>query len=32
MEKTGFAYDREISYAGHPHVLYRLRAEDRRSR
>jgi RimJ/RimL family protein N-acetyltransferase len=26
MEKAGFAYEREISHAGLPHVLYRLRA------
>jgi RimJ/RimL family protein N-acetyltransferase len=32
MEKTGFVYDREMSYAGHPHVLYRLGAEGRRGR
>jgi RimJ/RimL family protein N-acetyltransferase len=25
MEKAGFAYDREISHAGLPHVLYRRR-------
>jgi RimJ/RimL family protein N-acetyltransferase len=32
MEKTGFTYDREITYAGLPHVLYRLGAKDRRTR
>jgi RimJ/RimL family protein N-acetyltransferase len=32
MEKTGFVYDREISYVGHTHVLYRLGAGGCRSR
>jgi RimJ/RimL family protein N-acetyltransferase len=26
MEKLGFAYERDVDYAGLPHVLYRLRA------
>ncbi len=26
MQKAGFRYDRDFSYAGRPHVLYRLRA------
>ena len=25
MEKTGFEFERDIVYAGHPHVLYRNR-------
>ena len=28
MEKLGFEFEREISYAGLPHVLYRLRREE----
>ena len=32
MEKTGFAYDKAIVHASLRHMLYRLRAEDRRSR
>ncbi len=27
MQKAGFRYDRDFSYANRPHVLYRLRAE-----
>jgi RimJ/RimL family protein N-acetyltransferase len=30
MEKLGFAYERDTDYKGWPHVLYRLRASDRR--
>jgi len=26
MQKAGFRYDRDFTYAGRPHVLYRLRA------
>ncbi len=29
MEKTGFAYQREIEYAGLPHVLYERRPDAR---
>jgi RimJ/RimL family protein N-acetyltransferase len=29
MEKLGFALEREISHAGLPHVLYRVRPEER---
>jgi [ribosomal protein S5]-alanine N-acetyltransferase len=29
MEKTGFAYERDIVHAGLPHVLYRRRADPR---
>ena len=28
MEKCGFRYEREITHAGLPHVLYRLRADE----
>jgi [ribosomal protein S5]-alanine N-acetyltransferase len=28
MEKTGFVYDREISHAGLPHVVYRQSRDD----
>lgn len=31
MEKTGFAYERDIEHAGMPHVLYRLTAESWRT-
>jgi ribosomal-protein-alanine N-acetyltransferase len=28
MEKTGFTYQRDIDYAGLPHVLYERRPDD----
>ena len=32
MEKTGFTYERDIEYAGLPHVLYERRIRTRASR
>jgi ribosomal-protein-alanine N-acetyltransferase len=32
MEKAGFAYERDVSYKGLSHVLYRAPREDRRGR
>jgi ribosomal-protein-alanine N-acetyltransferase len=32
MEKAGFEYERDVVHAGLPHVLYRIRASERRAR
>ena len=28
MEKAGFVYERDVEYAGLPHVLYRIRKPE----
>jgi RimJ/RimL family protein N-acetyltransferase len=28
MEKCGFRFERDITHAGRPHVLYRITAEE----